>query len=145
MASKPRSEDNDPSKESTDSAENITRRDFIKRTALTVGGIVAASALPSVADAATTPVVQVQPTTSLGAALPLMDLAYNPYTARGSVTSKRGVVATSTPLAIEAGLLMLKNGGNAVDAAIATAIAQTVVEPVSNGVGSDAFAMIWDR
>lgn len=132
-----RPEDKEAPKVSSDSAENITRRDFIKRTALTVGGIVAASALPSIAEASTPPTV-------LGATLPLMDLAYNPYAARSPVTSRRGVVATSTPLAVEAGLLMLKNGGNAVDAAIATAIAQTVVEPVSNGVGSDAFALIWD-
>ncbi len=56
----------------------------------------------------------------------------------------RNVVATSQPLAAQAGLAMLADGGNAVDAALATAITLTVVEPVSNGVGSDAFAIIWD-
>jgi gamma-glutamyltranspeptidase/glutathione hydrolase len=54
------------------------------------------------------------------------------------------VVCTSQPLAAQAGLRMLVDGGSAVDAAIATAIALTVVEPVSNGIGSDAFAIVWD-
>lgn len=54
------------------------------------------------------------------------------------------VVCTSQPLAAQAGLQMLAEGGSAVDAAIATAIALTVVEPVSNGIGSDAFAIVWD-
>lgn len=53
------------------------------------------------------------------------------------------VVATSQPLAAQAGLRMLLQGGNAADAAVATAIALTVVEPTSNGLGSDAFALIW--
>src|SRR5438067_763564 len=55
-----------------------------------------------------------------------------------------GVVCTSQPLAAQAGLRMLAAGGSAVDAAVATAIALTVVEPVSNGIGSDAFAIVWD-
>ncbi len=53
-------------------------------------------------------------------------------------------VCTSQPLAAQAGLRMLADGGNAVDAAIATAITLTIVEPVSNGIGSDAFAIVWD-
>ncbi len=56
----------------------------------------------------------------------------------------RNVVATSQPLAAQAGMAMLPRGGNAVDAALATAIALTVVEPCSNGLGSDLFAIVWD-
>jgi gamma-glutamyltranspeptidase/glutathione hydrolase len=54
------------------------------------------------------------------------------------------VVCTSQPLAAQAGLRMLAEGGSAVDAAIATAVTLTLVEPVSNGIGSDAFAIVWD-
>src|SRR6185436_473714 len=50
----------------------------------------------------------------------------------------------SQPLATAAGLRMLARGGNAVDAALATAITLTVVEPCSNGAGSDLFAILWD-
>ncbi len=54
------------------------------------------------------------------------------------------IVATSQPLAAQAGLGILQRGGNAIDAIIAAAAAITVVEPVSNGLGSDAFAIVWD-
>ncbi|MGQ0511857.1 MAG: gamma-glutamyltransferase family protein [Betaproteobacteria bacterium] len=56
----------------------------------------------------------------------------------------RNVVATSQPLAAQAGLQMLAAGGNAVDAILATAITLTLVEPVSNGIGSDLYAILWD-
>ena len=56
----------------------------------------------------------------------------------------KNIVATSQPLASQAGIQMILKGGNAVDAAIASAIALTVVEPTSNGIGSDAFTVLWD-
>ncbi|MCE8020849.1 gamma-glutamyltransferase family protein [Halomonas sp. MCCC 1A11036] len=72
------------------------------------------------------------------------DPHYYPSASRRMVTfGHRGMVATSQPLAAQAGGDMLKRGGNAIDAAIATAAALTVVEPTSNGIGSDAFAIVW--
>ena len=67
-----------------------------------------------------------------------------PYPSRRQPILARNVVATSQPLAVQAGMAMLQRGGNAVDAALATAIALTVVEPCSNGIGSDLFAILWD-
>jgi gamma-glutamyltranspeptidase/glutathione hydrolase len=68
----------------------------------------------------------------------------NPYPTIRSPVFARNVVATSQPLAAQAGLAMLQRGGNAVDAAIATAAAMSIVEPCSNGLGSDNFAILWD-
>lgn len=69
-----------------------------------------------------------------------------PYSSKRTVTyGKNGMVATSQPLAAQAGLDIIKKGGNAIDAAIATAACLTVVEPTSNGIGGDAFALVWTK
>ena len=67
-----------------------------------------------------------------------------PYPSGRSPVFAQNIVATSQPLAAEAGINALRLGGNAVDAALATAITLTVVEPCNNGLGSDAFAFIHD-
>lgn len=66
------------------------------------------------------------------------------YPSRRSPLFARNIVSTSHPLAAQAGLRILQAGGNAVDAAIAAAACMTLVEPCSNGLGSDAFCILWD-
>jgi gamma-glutamyltranspeptidase/glutathione hydrolase len=67
----------------------------------------------------------------------------NPFLShRNPVVAKHGVVATTQPLAATIGLEILKQGGNAIDAAIATAAAMTVAEPTANGIGGDAFVIV---
>jgi gamma-glutamyltranspeptidase/glutathione hydrolase len=68
----------------------------------------------------------------------------NPYPWPRKPLLAQNAVATSQPLAAQSGLQMLAAGGNAVDAILATAITLTLVEPVSNGIGSDAYAIVWD-
>ena len=74
-----------------------------------------------------------------------MDLLHLPYPSRRSpVVAKHGVTASSQPLAAQAGLEIMKAGGTAVDAIVAMGTMLTVVEPTSNGIGGDAFAIVWD-
>ncbi len=68
----------------------------------------------------------------------------NSYSSVRAPVFARNVVATSHPLAASAGLRMLARGGNAIDAAVAAAAAIVITEPVSNGLGSDLFAQVWD-
>ena len=75
---------------------------------------------------------------------------YNPITSRFTSMrnpqfSKNAMVATSHPLAAQAGIEIMRQGGNAIDAAIATAAMLTVVEPTSNGIGGDAFALVYSN
>jgi len=67
-----------------------------------------------------------------------------PYPSQRMPVMAKNVVSTSQPLAAQAGLQALAKGGNAVDAALTMAITLTVVEPTSNGIGSDLFAILWD-
>ena len=76
----------------------------------------------------------------------MFNIYHQPY-ARGRypVVAANGIVATGNNLAAAAGLQIMREGGNAIDAAIATAATLTVVEPTANGIGSDAFAIVWHK
>ncbi len=70
--------------------------------------------------------------------------AKNPHQSRSAVAAEHGIVATSQPLAAQAGLDILKQGGTAADAAIATSAMMGLVEPMSCGIGGDIFVIYWD-
>lgn len=78
--------------------------------------------------------------------VPAFDARSRYYTSgRSMVFGKNGMVCASQPLAVQAGIEIMKKGGNAIDAAVAVAACMPVLEPVSNDVGSDAFAIVWTK
>ncbi|MFN5931712.1 MAG: gamma-glutamyltransferase, partial [Sphingobacteriales bacterium] len=83
--------------------------------------------------------------TSIFSIIMLISLsAFAQGTQKPVLHGKNWMAITGKPLAATAGATIFNQGGNAVDAAIAAAITLTVVEPTSNGIGSDGFSLIWD-
>src|SRR5438132_12047380 len=87
----------------------------------------------------------VLPGSSAGQRPPGQRLVPEPYrSGRSVVMASHGIVATSQPLAAQVGLEILRKGGNAIDAAIATNAAIGLMQPMSCGIGGDLYAIVWD-
>jgi gamma-glutamyltranspeptidase len=71
-------------------------------------------------------------------------MSEGPRSYRALIVGRRGAAAANHPLAAQAGLMALRDGGNAIDAAVATALALSVVEPMMSGLGGDAFYHVFD-
>src|SRR5580765_4543338 len=107
----------------------------MKRAAAAVTAVIAASiVIPSAQ----------QPTTSVMRELPGDRPASNVHATRSVVMGRHGMIATSQPLASAAGLKVMQEGGNAIDAALTAAAVLAVVEPSMTGIGGDLFAIVYD-